>query len=377
MKQDRDVARNRALLLALAAGGAVAAVVALRAARTSDAPAPETSGAGEAGARESVAVASASAFEPGARAGGEDGAGGDGARGPTLLSWGKGPGHIGRPSAEEGHGETPLRLAVSADGTAYLLDPENGRIVRVLPDGGAGEDVRLPVREPLDLAVGKDGSLALLSGKDGKDGKVTLAGPDGRARAELALPEDMARAARSVAVRGSDVYVETRNGEHRRVGNVSGGVDPGMPLAPGAPTRDGRAFVTAILPSPDSPDVHVFVIDGATRAQRWSRLVRPAVAVEGIQLADTDASGDVYLIVTGEPRGGGGGGAEGAGAEGALAAQLLCLDGERGDVVGAMALPVKLGPENIVDAKALERGGVVFTVASKAGLRVERHDCPR
>lgn len=282
----------------------------------------------------------------------------------TLLEWGRGPKRIGKAHGDEGHGETSLRLAVDAQGSAYLLDGANDRVVRLLADGGAS-DVRLPVKDPLDVAVTKEGGLALLS-REGRDGRVTLTDANGRPVGTLALPEDVAGRARSVVVSGNDVYVESRSGEHRRVGDVSGVVDPTPTLVPGAPTRDGKAFVTAILPSPSATEVHVFVLERATRTQRWSRLVRPSVAVEGIVLADTDLAGDVYLIVTGKPRGGN---------EDRERAELLCLESERGDVVGSVALPVELGPEAIADAKVVDGGGVVFTVATRAGLRVERSDC--
>lgn len=285
----------------------------------------------------------------------------------ARFGWGSGKGRIGMPhDGEEGHGETPLRLAVDGQGTAHLLDGENGRIVRVLPDGGLGDDVKLPVRDPVDVAVAKDGSLVLLSRQGEDAAKLTLAGPDGRTRGSLLLPEDVAKDARSVVVSGKDVYVESHSGELTRVGDTSGAVDPNPTIAPGHPTRDGKAFVTAILPSPDSHEVHVFVMDAATQRQRWSRLVRPTVAVEGISLADTDQAGVVYLVVTGTPAGGG---------EDDRVAQLLCLEPTRGDLLGSVDLSLDVGPEAIEDGKALDSGGVVFTVSSRAGMRVERHDC--
>jgi hypothetical protein len=290
------------------------------------------------------------------------------ARVATLLAWGSGPGRIGRPHEREGHGETPLRLAVDAHGTAHLLDGENGRVVRVLADGGVASDVRLPVPDPLAVAVADDGRLAFLSRAAAGTGRVTLTAPGGPAAVTLPLPDDVAAKARSVVVSGKDVYVESRSGELRRVGDVSGAADPSAPLAPGTPTRDGKAFVTARLASPEATEVHVFVIERATGLQRWSRLVRPSVAVEGIVLAETDASGVVYLVVTGRPPGG---------AVDDRAALLLCLEASRGDVAGSVELPVEIGPEAIVDARALDAGGVVLGVTSRAGLRVERHGCPK
>lgn len=358
---------SRARAIAAASAFVLLAFGALVLVQSRSAGPAATAGSGEAGVRSSTAVGAAVEGPPPGMTAAPVADARDAALSGTpnaRFGWGSGPGNIGKPGAGEGHGETPFRLGVGADGTAYLLDGENGRVVRVLADGGAASDVRLPVKDPLDVAVTKDGDLALLSRTE-RGGRVTVAGPDGRPRAALDVPEDVAGKARSVVVVGKDVYVESRSGEHRRVGDVSGVVDPSPAIAPGSPTRDGRAFVTAILPSPESTEVHVFVIDRATKLQRWSRLVRPALAVEGIVLADTDASGEVYLLVTGPPRNGGQD----------VRAELLCLGAEHGEVVGSVMLAVDVGAEAITDAKALDAGGIVFTVASRSGLRVERQDC--
>ena len=195
---------------------------------------------------------------------------------------------------------------------------------------------------------------------------MSVLGADGR-RARARAAAEVAAKARSVAVVGRDVYVESRTGEHRKVGDVDGRAEASPVLAPGAPTRDGKGYVTAILPSPESTDVHVFVVDRATGQQRWSRLVRPSVAVEGIVLADTDAAGVVHLVVTGAPRGTRGD---------ERAALLVCLEASRGDMIGSVALPVELGAEAIVDGHVLDGGGVALGVTSRAGVRVERHACP-
>lgn len=341
-------------------------VVARRAAREPRAPAPAPAQAGDVDAR-------AGGDAPGARvreANPPDATSptaSPSSTGSRLLAWGLGPGRVGRPGEREGHGESALRVAADARGTTFVLDAANGRVVQLLADGGVGADVRLPPGDALDVAAVGDGRLALLARGERGDGRIVLTSPDGRAGPAIELPGDVAAKARSVVVAGRDVYVESRSGEHRKVGDVSGRAEPAPALAPGAPTRDGEAFVTAILPSPDAGVVHVFVVDGKTRLQRWSRLVRPRVAVEGIVLAETDAAGVVYLVVTGAPPGG---------AEDARAAVLLCFDAARGDALGSVDLPVVLGAEAITDAHALDEGGVTLAIAARAGLRVERHACP-
>lgn len=280
-----------------------------------------------------------------------------------TLAWGSGPGQLGLPREDEAHGETPLRLAAGDDGV-LLLDAENDRALRVGLDGGLARDVRLPA-EARDVAVAKDGTVAVLAAnKD--DGTVTLLAPDGATRARLPVPPGLAATSRSVLVSGGDVYVEAMNGDLRRIGGLDGSRETDAGVAPGRPMRDGRGWITARIANPESGAVHVYVVEKETLAQRWSRQVTAHVFVEGIFLVDTSAAGTVYLGVTGNVPGA---------PEDATSAELLCLDPERGAVIGAIDLGVRVGPEAILDAKALDSGGIVYSVFTKDGVRVERRDC--
>jgi hypothetical protein len=281
----------------------------------------------------------------------------------ATLGWGKGRGQLGQPSAGEGHGETPLRLAAMND-ELLLLDGENERIVRLVGDGGVGDAIRLPVQDPKDVGIAKDGTILLLSG-EGENGKVTLVGPDGKTRGRLSVPRDLADVSRGVLVSGNDVYVEALDGELRRVGDTNGQFDGDAGVPPGIPTKDGRGYLGARISDAEGA-VHVFVVDRESHEQRFSRLLRARLFVEGIFLVDTDAAGTIYIGVSGPMLGGN--------PEEHLA-ELVCLDGERGDVLGAVELGVRVGKEAIVDAKALEGGGVVLSIATAQGLRVERRDC--
>ena len=51
------------------------------------------------------------------------------------------------------------------------------------------------------------------------------------------------------------------------------------------------------------------------------------------------------------------------------------VEPEKGEILGGVDLPVNVGEEAILDAKALDGGGVVFSVHSRQGMRIERHDC--
>jgi hypothetical protein len=58
-----------------------------------------------------------------------------------------------------------------------------------------------------------------------------------------------------------------------------------------------------------------------------------------------------------------------------LVARLVCLESEQGETIGAADLPMNVGPEAVLDAKALDEGGIVYSVFSKGGMRVERQNC--
>jgi hypothetical protein len=293
----------------------------------------------------------------------------DGSRGAVMatLGWGRGEGRIGEPDEHEGEGETPLRLATDAEGNVLLLDGENGRVVRLGPDGAPLSDVPSPVKHPRDVAVAKDGTLLLLDADGEGRGEVVLVGPDGRPRGKLPIPEELAKTARSVEVSGKDVYVESYRGELTRVGDPAGAVDPDPKTAPGLPTRDGRGFLNARLIDEESGAIHVYVLERDSHEQRFSRELRPRLLVEGIFLIDTSVPGTIYLGVTGSMPGA---------PPGTYSAQLLCLEPEHGEVLGVTDLSVNVGEEAILDAKALDAGGVVFSVFTQQGVRVERHDCP-
>jgi hypothetical protein len=280
------------------------------------------------------------------------------------LGWGSHAGQIGLPAADEAHGETPFRLAAGADGLA-LLDNENQRVVRLGHDGQPRSDVRMPIKHARDVAVAKDGSLLLLDA-DGAQ-SVMLVTPAGAPRGKLPIPNGLAEKSRSLFVAGDDVYVESYKGVLTRVGDVSGNADPNPAEAPGQPTREGRGFVTARIANPESGKVHVYVVERGSLAQRFSREIGSRLFVEGIFLVDTNAAGTIYIGVTG--------GAPGSTRD-AASAQLICLEPEHGEVLGAVDLPVRVGPEAILDAKALDAGGVVYSVFTKEGIVVERQDCP-
>lgn len=269
----------------------------------------------------------------------------------TTLGWDR----VGLPDEGEAHGETPFRIAAEPSGVV-LLDDENHRLLRIGHDGRARAEIRLSAHAR-DVAVAKDGTIFVLT-----DTGITAVGTDGRPRASLPLDPALAERSRSVLVSGDDVFVESTRGQISRIGDVRGSAAPSPVEVPGLPMRDGRGWLTARIPNARTGTLHVYVVERGSEAQRFSREIRPGLFVEGIPIVDSDANGVIHVVVTGTRDDGD-------------AAMLLCIEPQRGDVIGTVDLPVR-GPDVILDGKALADGGVVYSVFTREGIRVERASCP-
>lgn len=276
------------------------------------------------------------------------------------LGWGRCPTCLGKPEQGEGQGETPLRLAVDADGGALLLDGENKRALRLGPDGKPAGTIPLPFA-PRDLTTSKSGELYLLGANERN---VTVLDARGRARATLPIPESVANSSRRVVVQGDDVYVESLRGEYTLVGSTQGTAVEHPDVVAGIPMRDGRGWLSVRIVEGQPGGVHVLVVERPSEAQRFSRLVQPSLVVEGIFLVDTSLDGTIYVGLTGNAPG-----------STLTEGQLLCLDGAHGQVLGLSTVPVAFDTEVVLDGKALDAGGVVFSVQTSTGVRVERLDC--
>lgn len=278
----------------------------------------------------------------------------------ATLAWGRCPSCLGKPEQGEGQGETPLRLAVDAEGRPLLLDGKNQRALRLGPDGKPAGTVALPFA-PRDLTTGKNGELVLLGASQRN---VTVLAANGRLRATLPIPESVAETSRRVVVQGDDVYVESLRGEYVLVGNTQGVAVEHPDVVAGIPMRDGRGWLSVRIVDGQPGGVHVLVVERPSEAQRFSRLLQPSLQVEGIFLVDTGLDGTIYVGLTGNAPG-----------FTVTEGQLLCLDGVHGQVLGIATVPVSFDTEVVLDGKALDSGGVVYSVQTEAGVRVERLDC--
>ncbi len=285
--------------------------------------------------------------------------------------WGSQLGQLGHDRPQEANPEGPMSLTTDAQGNVWVLDQVNHRLVRYDRDGRAAQAVPLTQGAPQDVAIGRDGTVAVLDRH--ADQNVSVVGPDGTARGSLPLagrgiPES--GGVTGLLVDGNDVYVEREHGPLVRIGDLAGTVDTARPEIPGRPTRDGQSFLTAGLIDPAAGRFYVNSIARDTRDHRWTRELQIQFVLMSILLLDSDRAGTIYTAVLGTPPGS----EETHGAHDVVA--LMCLDPTDGHPIGQTVLPPNTLPEETFrDFAVLDEGGVVYQVRDEHGVSLRRYNC--
>ncbi len=282
-----------------------------------------------------------------------------------FAAWGGGIDQLGRVRPEEGDPMGPMSLAVDGQGRTYVLDEINGRIVRRAADGRAEAAIKLDQRTPEDIAIGRDGSVAVLDRLGDKD--VALYDSSGAPRGKLSLVgEGIADSGEvtGVFVDGNDVYAERRHTELVKLGDTSGNpAEPRSSLA-GRPTRDGTALLTAAIVDATTGRVRVSSTERSSGQVRFNRELQLWPVVRSILLLSSDGAGTIYFATEVDRKGQ------------APTVVLSCLDPFTGVVVGGAMLPANTLPEeSLRDFAVLDQGGVVYAERSEAGVTYQRYQC--
>lgn len=363
--------RKGAMVATLFALGVGAALLASRACTKPEKPAPaaQTSASSRridvaAALREGRAAASAaptgSAASNGANAGSTNG--------DLVFSapWGgQSLDQLGRSRPSEANPEGPMSMTVDGKGRVYVLDQVNNRIVRRGIDGKPEAAIPIQALAAQDLAVGGDGSTAVLDRLANKS--VALYDASGALKGELPLAGDGVEETgllTGVFVDGNDVYVEREHGPLVKIGDTSG--QPAEPRTeiPGRPSRDGLSFLKAGLIEPGAGRAYVASIDRATMLHRFTRELRVEAPIRGIVLLDTDKAGEIYFAMQ-----------VSRGPDDDVVF-LTCLEPLKGLPIGTAVLPANTMPEETFrDLAVLDEGGVVYALRSESGVSYQRFDC--
>ena len=282
-----------------------------------------------------------------------------------TAAWGSGPNDLGRERPEEANPIGPMSLAADAKGRVYVLDGVNGRVVRRGPDGEPESSIKLDYAEPHDIAVGADGTAAVLDRFTEK--AVAVYDPSGALRGELPLEGEFVSDVGEVTgvfVDGTDVYVEREHAVLVRIGDTSGQVaDPQLEV-PGRPSRDGLSRLKAGIIDPPTGRAYVTALDRPSNDHRFTRELRLKAFIRSILLLDSDKAGTIYFAAEVEPEGG------------PAVIVLSCLEPLKGVPVGGAVLPANTLPEeSFRDFTVLDEGGVIHALRTEQGVTYTKYDC--
>ncbi|MEW5739268.1 MAG: hypothetical protein AB1938_10105 [Myxococcota bacterium] len=287
------------------------------------------------------------------------------------FGWGSGERQLGRARPDEANPEAPMSLTVDAQGNVWIVDQVNGRLVRVDRNGKPLADVPLPLQAAQDVVVARDGTAVVMDRL--VDRSIALIGPDGKLKGELPVEGkglEEGGGSTGVFTDGDDVYVEREHGDLVKVGSTKGVGDPERPEAPGRPSKDGQAWLSAGIVDAAAGLVMVTAIEKPSQAHRFTRQYALGARVVNLNLLDSDASGIIYLGSVVE--------APGSTDEAPqFAVLLLCMDPVDGRPLGRVELPANTGAEETFKELVVQQeGGVVYLHRTEQGAQVLRVSCP-
>lgn len=289
---------------------------------------------------------------------------------PVEIAWGTGSGALGHKLPNEGNPEAPMSFAVGPDGTRWVLDQVNDRIVRYGKDGKVIDTIPLTVKAAQDIVATKDGGAVILDRLGDK--RVVVLGPDGKPTGTLSLEgKGLAEggAATGVFVDGKDVYVEREHEQLIKLGDTDGKADPDRKEIPGRPTRDGTGYMRAWLDPVPGQRAFLTFTNKSPESHRFTRQFNTTFLATGIMLLDSDRAGTIYLgIIGGKLM-----------PTGDLADPMItvyCIEPAHGAPIGQATVPANTSPEETFrELTVLDEGGVLYMKRSEKGVTVTPIDC--
>lgn len=276
------------------------------------------------------------------------------------AAWGSGVGKLGRDRPQEGNPEGPMSL-VLAGRDLLVLDQVNGRLARYDADGRLKGTSDAPATAQ-DLAVGKDGTVAMIDRLAGKT--VTLVDANGKKIGELPLGARLPEPGlvTAVVIDGKDVYAEKEHGALVLLGTTDGTPAGESIQLAGRPSKDGTLLLTAGLSSKAAGRAYLNAMDRKTTTSKFAVQLSFPRPSHAIVLLDSDAKGTIYLgVAAGEPG----------------EATVACLDPSDGHVLGRVVLPLSHAPEeSFRDFTVGEDGTIAFVVRSESGIEYRTARCP-
>ncbi len=274
---------------------------------------------------------------------------------------------VGKGQSEDGYPGGPNSFTVAADGTTWVLDQFNHRMLHLGPDGKILGTRKLSLESPADVALGKDGSMAVIDRT--RQNQVELFDAQGRSRGMLPLPgavpgepSELTR----VFVDKDKVFAQRgEGGPLIPLGAMNGTAQTGADVN-GQFSRDGKLLISAGITNYDEGRVWVSGADPTSQAHLFTREANLATPLEQILLFDSDVTGMMYLVVKAT-----------YGEQGTASTLVLCLDGsERGRITRMFSLPYPNAPlDTFRKFDVAPEGGLLAAEYTETGVSYRVHAC--
>jgi hypothetical protein len=285
--------------------------------------------------------------------------------------YGPGENELGR---RKGGGEAspqPKGFTITKDGNLLVLDTLKQRLVYYDKEGQIERTVSLEKEKfviPVDVDITKDDTVAVLDDDVVQPRGLVLFDSEGNIKADFPKVVPAPETAGLYAV-GNDFYLDNQFLGSMKVAQSDGKIlneskdlytqENGM--VPGRIAPDGVTVVSAGIDNRDTGEFFVTVIRGKQPEHIFTRFYLVPPQLLGIDFAAADGQGRLYVVLyyTGK-------------------LFLACLEGENGDPVGQVEMPLQSGDDPgrpFRRFRVVESGGLLYQVMSDEGSSYEWFDC--
>lgn len=301
-----------------------------------------------------------------AAAAGEDGGSGGKDGYFAKFGWGSGPGKLGKDRPDEANPEGPMSFAPLPGGGIAILDQINGRMVFTDKDGNPVKEIKVSLAQPQEIAVGKDGTIAVADRL--VDKRVQMFDPSGKETGSLPLVGNKIKeggAMTGLFVDGKNVYAENAHGILALLGTSDGTAATTQTDLYGRPSRDGTLLLSAGITNAQQGRAWVSAMKRAETKELFTRELKENNPLLSISMLDTDAAGTIYVAYVTEVS---------AGDERLV---LHCLSPKDGHVIGTTEVPMTDMPEETFREFSVADDGTVYHAEmTEQGMNYRAIHCP-
>lgn len=284
----------------------------------------------------------------------------------ASFGWGSGEGKLGRDRPDEANPEGPMSMAPLPGGGLLILDQVNGRLVFTDKNGKPVKEVKLGLQAAQEVAVGKDGTVAVADRL--VDKRVAVYDANGNERGTLPLEGNKIKEGGSVTgmvVDGKNVYAEKEHGVWALLGTTDGEAATKQTDLLGRPSRDGKLLLSAGITNAQQGRSWVSAMRRQQPQQVFTREFRAPSPLLTINLLDSDASGTIYFAYTAEVD------------ESSERMVLHCLSPEDGHILGTTEVTVNDMPEEMFREFTVSDDGTVYHAEmTEQGMSYRTLRCP-